>query len=178
MVEEQCGYVKNDGEPCSFSPKYSDGRCGHHTDVDGGSSGPTSRLEDNPEVAELMAEEVRQGATVLEALAEVEEKTGVYITESTHRNWMQRGKSDTEQTIYKDYRTGVMRARKTAARSERRQLKQQCIDNGDTRTLHKIHKEMYGDLYDGEMDGDSAAPPFAIPEDLMKEWQQQETSPQ
>jgi len=179
MTEDDiCGYVKNDGEECTFSPKYSDGRCGHHTDVDGGSSGPTSRLEENPEVIELMAEEIRQGATVLEALAEVEEKTGVYISESTHRNWMQRGKSDTKQTLYKDYRTGVMRARNNAAKSERRKLMQECIENGDTRTLHKIHKEMYGDLYDNDTSGETVAAPFAIPEDLMKEWQQQETSPQ
>lgn len=178
MVEEQCGYVKNDGDACTFAPKYPDGRCGHHTDHETGSTGRTSRLNENPEVITLMAGEIRQGATISEALAEVEEKTGVFIAQSTHGNWMQRGKSDADDSIYKEYRKEVMRARKNAARSERRQLKQECLENGDTRTFHKLHKEQYGDLYDGDVNEDSVTAPFAIPEDLMEEWQQQDASPQ
>ena len=32
---EECGHMKNDGERCTFSAKYSDGKCGHHTDEKG-----------------------------------------------------------------------------------------------------------------------------------------------
>lgn len=38
MSEEEddiCGYEKDDGEICEYSPKYSDGRCGYHSDEDG-----------------------------------------------------------------------------------------------------------------------------------------------
>jgi hypothetical protein len=30
--EEVCGAIKNDDEPCDYTPKYDDGRCGIHTD--------------------------------------------------------------------------------------------------------------------------------------------------
>jgi hypothetical protein len=30
--EEVCGALKNDGEPCDYTAKYDDGRCGIHTD--------------------------------------------------------------------------------------------------------------------------------------------------
>lgn len=29
--EERCGEIKSDGEPCAYTPKYEDGKCGVHT---------------------------------------------------------------------------------------------------------------------------------------------------
>jgi len=31
-TDEQCGVIKNDGDPCTFKAKYDDGKCGIHTD--------------------------------------------------------------------------------------------------------------------------------------------------
>lgn len=30
-MAKECGHTKNNGEPCTFPAKYSDGKCGHHT---------------------------------------------------------------------------------------------------------------------------------------------------
>lgn len=32
MTEETCTAVKNDGEPCTYTAKHDDGKCGIHTD--------------------------------------------------------------------------------------------------------------------------------------------------
>ncbi len=32
MTEETCTAVKNDGEPCTYTASYDDGKCGIHTD--------------------------------------------------------------------------------------------------------------------------------------------------
>ena len=31
-MSDECGHIKNDGEPCEYAPKYDDGKCGIHTD--------------------------------------------------------------------------------------------------------------------------------------------------
>ena len=36
---EQCGHIKNDGEACTYTPKYEDGKCGIHTDNPDGGNG-------------------------------------------------------------------------------------------------------------------------------------------
>jgi len=45
--DDICGAIKNNGEPCQYSPKYADGRCGIHTkekDTDPG--GRPSKFDD------------------------------------------------------------------------------------------------------------------------------------
>lgn len=41
---EQCGEIKNDGEPCVFTPKYEDGKCGIHSDKSGTKQGRDSKF--------------------------------------------------------------------------------------------------------------------------------------
>ncbi|MDT3434699.1 hypothetical protein [Haloarcula sp. 1CSR25-25] len=31
MTDEQCGHIKNNGDPCEYTPKYPDGKCGIHS---------------------------------------------------------------------------------------------------------------------------------------------------
>lgn len=166
MSDEECNGIKNNGEPCTYPAKYPDGKCGHHTDTDGVNE-KKSMLEENPGIAELIQGEIQNGATVSEACSEAN------VAQSTHGNWMQKGKDENAKDIYKEYRNGVMRARRTAAKNERRQLKVMCAEQGDTRTYWKIHQEQYGDLYAGDSEeSEETQPIFAMPEAIAKEWQQ------
>lgn len=46
MTDDVCGAIKNDGEPCGYTPKYEDGKCGIHTDVtDTDAGGRPSKFE-------------------------------------------------------------------------------------------------------------------------------------
>lgn len=43
--DDVCGEIKNDGEPCDYTPKYDDGKCGIHTD-ETADQGRPSKFED------------------------------------------------------------------------------------------------------------------------------------
>ena len=174
MTDDICGAETTKGTPCQ-NPA---GSCPWH----GSDETPDtkkSKLERNPEILDLAIDEIMRGATVGEALAEVEEKTGVYVDKSTHRNWLAMGKDDTNAEIYKDYRTGLTHARKRGKRHDRNTIKQRAMDEGDLRLWWKIHMQQYGNEYETEEEDNSdMAPPFAIPESLIEQWQQQTPTPQ
>lgn len=45
MSGDICGEEKGDGEECTFNPKHSDGRCGHHTETgENGEQGRPTKL--------------------------------------------------------------------------------------------------------------------------------------
>jgi hypothetical protein len=175
--EEICGYEKGtDGEPCEFTPSYPDGRCGHHTDHDTATEpdGRQSKLDDNPEIIDLIGEEIERGATIGEALSEIDEKTGVFIARGTHDRWMAKGKQDGSKTLYQKYRSEVRRARERAKRSGRKSIEREAIEKGDTRTMLELHKMQYGDLYADESHEDTTqAVKLGIPDELKEQWQQQ-----
>jgi hypothetical protein len=166
-----CGEEKNDGTTCTFSPKYSDGKCGHHTETKETNTGRPSKLKENKEVIQLIGDEIERGATINEALAEVEQKTGITIARSTHGNWMAKGAKEDSEGIFKEYRTEITRARNMAARTDRRNLINKCRETDDTRTWWKVHQQQYGDLYADETVDDDARPVFNVPEDIVEEWQ-------
>jgi hypothetical protein len=151
-MTDECGADTADGGTCGFNGKYPDGRCGHHTDHT--PDRKQSKLEANPEVVDLVIQEIEHGATVSEALAEVEEKTGVFIAQSTHGNWLSKGRDDSNPDIYAEYRKGVTRARKTGKRRDRDTIKRRAQEKDDVRLLWKIHKEQYGDEYDSDTELD------------------------
>jgi hypothetical protein len=176
MSDNVCGHEKNDGEPCTFSPRYPDGKCGHHTQHDSantGDSGRKHKLDENPEIVDLMAEEVERGATIGEALTEVYEKTGVFIAQSTHGNWMAHGRKEDAKEIEKEYRSEVKRARERAKREGRQDIQRKAAEKGDTRTMLEIHKMQYGDLYADEGEDIEREPPFDVPEELIEKWRQE-----
>jgi len=58
---EQCGHIKNDGEPCTYTPKYDDGKCGVHSELnDDGPGRPFALTEDDHED---ILEAARMGAS-------------------------------------------------------------------------------------------------------------------
>jgi IS30 family transposase len=171
MSSDTCNATTADGTPCENSACRSDGRCWIHTQTD---DTDTTGLKLNQEISGLIIEEIEHGSTVSEALAEVEQKTGVSISESTHHNWMQRGKDETSDDMYLEYRRGVTRARELSKRDERKSIKQQAIENNDIRLQWKIHMEQYGDEYADEQT-ETKSPPFALPEDVIDKWQHTDT---
>ncbi|UXF50357.1 hypothetical protein 7778G3D08_16 [Haloquadratum phage sp.] len=171
MSSDTCNATTADGTPCENSACRSDGRCWIHTETD---DTDTTGLKLNQEISGLIIEEIEHGSTVSEALAEVEQKTGVSISESTHHNWMQRGKDETSDDMYLEYRRGVTRARELSKRDERKSIKQQAIENNDIRLQWKIHMEQYGDEYADEQT-ETKSPPFALPEDVIDKWQHTDT---
>jgi hypothetical protein len=71
---DECGATKNDGERCTYSPSYPDGRCGihsEHNDTDTGRPSEVAKHEDE------ILEGARQGMTKqgLARLAGVDEST-------------------------------------------------------------------------------------------------------
>jgi len=168
MSSDSCNATTADGTPCENSACRSDGRCWIHTETS--DNADTTRLKLNQEISDLIIEEIEHGSTVSEALAEVEQKTGVSISESTHHNWMQRGKDDTADDLFLDYRRGITRARELGKRDERKSIKQQAIENDDVRLLWKIHMKQYGNEYSDEQT-ETKSPPFALPEDVIDKWQ-------
>lgn len=170
-MSDKCGHPTNDGGQCSFNANYPDGKCGHHTTHTEQNGGKTSKLAENEQVIELVGEEIQRGATIPEALSEVEEKTGVFIARGTHDSWMAKGKQEDGKEIYTKYRSEVRRARNIAARADRTELKRECQEKGDTRTWWKVHQQQYGDLYESDSEADEdRGVRQEIPEDLVSKW--------
>lgn len=84
--EDICGEEKADGEVCTFSPKHSDGKCGHHTDEKEYEGGRPTKL--SYERQEQIATAIEGGKSLNSAsrMAGVDPAT-VY-------NWIDRGESE------------------------------------------------------------------------------------
>ena len=82
----ECGHIKNDGEPCTFSAKYEDGKCGHHTEEQEYEGGRPSKL--SYERQEKIAGEIEQGKSLNSAAR----MAGV--DPSTVYGWIDRGESE------------------------------------------------------------------------------------
>ena len=95
MTNETCDAVKNDGEPCQLPASRDDGRCHHHTEIDGerANGGRPSLLE---EYEDDIYAGARQGMT-LEGCARL-----AGVDESTLYRWIDK---------YEDFRKSLNRAR-------------------------------------------------------------------
>lgn len=174
MVDE-CGHTKNDGEPCTFPGKYDDGKCGHHTQHDSKDKpkGKQSLLETNDGITDLIAGEVQNGSTIGEALAEAD------LARGTHDRWMAKGKDESSKECYQKYRSEITRAREIAKKNDRKSIERDAVDQGDLRLRWKIHMQQYGDAYEGDATSDEGiSAPFAVPEELIEQWQQQAPTPE
>lgn len=78
--DEQCGEIKNSGEPCENPVKYADGKCGIHSDINGDTQGRPTKFND--ERAQLAIEAAREGKSV----GGCERAAGV--GEGTVRKWL------------------------------------------------------------------------------------------
>ena len=95
MTNETCGYEKADGEPCELPASRDDGRCHHHTSIEGerANGGRPSLLDEYED--DILAG-ARQGMT-LEGCARL-----AGVDESTVHRWKNK---------YEDFRKSLKRAR-------------------------------------------------------------------
>jgi len=135
MTDDTCGYEKADGTPCELPASRDDGRCHHHTDIEGerANGGRPSLLDEYEDDIYVGA---RQGMT-LEGCARL-----AGIDESTLHRWIKK---------YEDFRKSLRRAR---AQGELKRL-QSVNDAGSRFVLErsfgyvKTEKRELEDVTDG-----------------------------
>lgn len=165
MSEDICGSTNTtSGEPCKFTPGDS---CPWH-DSENPAEGRKTRLEENPEIKDLIVGELQAGATVPEACAEAGIGTSAYY------DWRDRGK-ESEDTVFSEFAEETTHARRIASKNDRRELKSECKENKDTRTWYKLHHDQYGDTYGKEEAEERAtgSEGFGVPDELIEQWQQE-----
>jgi hypothetical protein len=157
---DKCGAETTQGHPCQ-NPADS---CPWHG-PDATAEPRKTALEEQPEITHLVAGELQNESTVPEACAEAD------ISVNQYKDWYARGNNPDAKEIFTTFRTECRRARMVAAGSDREQVKNTAREQGDARTLWKAHMQQYGDIYAEEGVEDMGALPFAIPEELIEEWQ-------
>jgi len=157
---ELCGAETTQGHSCQNKA----GSCPWHGE-DSTAQPRQTLLEEEPHIAELVAGELQNESTVPEACAEA----GISVKQ--YHDWYGRGKEDDAKDIFREFRSEAKRARMVAAGSDRRNVKDTAQEQGDARTLWKAHMQQYGDIYAEEGAEEKATMPFAVPDELIKEWQ-------
>jgi hypothetical protein len=162
--DDICGSTNTgSGEPCQRSAGWGrdtdSGPCVDHADGDGG-TGRRSELKESPEIVDLVAGELSNGATVPEACAEAG------ISTSSYHEWRRKGEADDAADVFTEFLEETTRARRIGAKRDRERLKEKMAETGDTRTWYKLHHDQYGDTYTEEGgDGDAAEGiPLVVPE--------------
>jgi hypothetical protein len=166
MSEDICGSTNTtSGEPCKFTPAES---CPWH-DSENPAEGRKTRLEENPEIKDLIVGELQAGATVPEACAEAG------ISKHQYYDWNRRGKDSDADSVFSKFSKETTHARRIASKNDRRELKSKCKENNDTRTWYKLHHDQYGDTYGKEEAEDRAtgSEGFGVPDELIEQWQQE-----
>lgn len=126
MTDDVCGYEKADGEPCQLPASREDGRCHHHTEIDGerANGGRPSIFE---EYRDDVIEAAEDGLTI-EGCART---AGVGV--STLYEWLDERE---------DFAEAFNRAR---ARGERRLIRQALTDDDvDERTARFLLERSFG----------------------------------
>ena len=162
--DEICGSTDTHSEePCQRTAGWGrdadSGPCIDHAD-DAGGTGRRSELEQSPEIVDLVAGELSNGATVPEACAEAG------ISTSAYHEWRRKGEADDAPEVFVEFLEQTTRARRIGAKRDRERLKDLIAEEGDTRTWYKLHHDQYGDSYDEEGgDGDATdGIPLVVPD--------------
>ncbi|QLH78684.1 hypothetical protein HZS55_15920 [Halosimplex rubrum] len=105
--DEICGETKNDGDPCEYTPKYDDGKCGIHTEcTDTDDGGRPSKFTD--ERARDAVEAAREGLSK----AGCERAAGV--GDGTLSNWLEQNPTfEDEDGEVREFFRAFRRARRT-----------------------------------------------------------------
>lgn len=169
--DDICGYVKNDGEECGFSPKYPDGRCGHHTEHDTGAEndeGRPSKL--SYERQEKIAQALEQGKSLNSAAR----MAGV--TPNTVYNWLDRGESQKQNgkdNEYTEFFNRITRAKGQGEDFYFNLALQLAKENEDHRFIASLMKQRYPDSWGDTETGVDAeqGTTINIPESVTDKWQ-------
>ncbi len=161
-MAEKCGAETTQGHPCQ-NPAAS---CPWHGE-DATAEPRQTLLEEEPSIAQVVAGELQNEKTVPEACAEAN------ISINQYNKWYARGADDDAEDVFRNFRRECRRARMIAAGSDRDNLKNLAREAGDTRTLWKAHMQQYGDIYAEEGSEETTGIPFAVPDELIEEWQRE-----
>lgn len=144
-----CGEEKNDGDKCTFEPKYPDGKCGHHTEHDTGAErreGRPSKL--SYERQEKICGAIEQGKSLTSAAR----MAGVNVT--TVINWADRGEAEKEagkDNEYTEFYERLTRAKGNGEDFYFSLAMQLAKENEDHRFIASLMKQRYPDSW-GETD--------------------------
>ncbi len=150
MTSELCGYEKDDGGPCQLPASRPDGRCHHHTQIDGAraNGGRQSKLTEGRQ--ENIAVMIEDGHSIGAAAR----SNGINV--STFFNWMEKGEQQ-DDGPYADFYDRLTRARGNGERKYVDTIAEIARETNDTATLMTLLKSRYpdawGDVERGEQTG-------------------------
>ena len=165
MGDDICGHIKNSGKECTYSPKYDDGKCGHHTECDTGADrrgGRPSKL--SYERQEKIATAVEGGKSITSAarMAGVD-RTTVY-------GWLDKGEAskqagdDNEFTEFYDRLT---RAKGHGEDFYFNLALSLAKEDGDHRFIASLMKQRYPDSW-GETETGVEATEITVTSDVVE----------
>lgn len=161
--DDICGAEKTNGEVCTFSPKHSDGKCGHHTDTDENEpQGRDSKLTKQRE--EQIAQAIEQGKSMTIAAR----KAGV--SRNAVYSWIEKGE-DQDEGIYSDFHDRIRRARGEGEDFYLSLALEMAKENGDHRFIASLMKQRYPDSWAEDDDSpgvDTDAIVINVPEDAKR----------
>lgn len=140
--EDICGHEKNDGEKCTFSPKHSDGKCGHHTDEKEYGGGRPSKLDLSTQ--ESIAQAIEQGKSMNSAAR----MAGVNPT--TVYGWIDRGESELKDGKDNEFTEFYKRLTRAKGQGEDFYFSlalQLAKENEDHRFIASLMKQRYPDSW-------------------------------
>lgn len=156
---EICGATKGNGKTCTYSPKHSDGRCGHHTDTDENEpQGRDSKLTKQRE--EQIAQAIENGRSMTSAarMAGVS-RNAVY-------SWIEKGE-DQDEGIYSDFHDRIRRAQGNGEDFYFSLALQMAKENEDHRFIASLMKQRYPDSW-GDTETGVGAPEINVSSDVVE----------
>jgi transposase-like protein len=162
-MTDDCGHIKNDGEPCTYEAKYPDGKCGHHTASDEvGDGGRPTKL--TRERQEQIAAAIESGKSITSAarMAGVS-RNAVY-------DWMEKGETQ-EEGVYAEFHDRLMRARGHGEDFYYNLALELAKENEDHRFIASLMKQRYPDSWgDTETGVEADTVEINVSEDIAETW--------
>lgn len=167
MADDICGHEKADGEPCTYSPSYPDGKCGHHTEnEDAGDAGRPTKL--SYERQEAIANDIERGRSMRSAARKQD------LSPHTVINWMQRGEADLEEgkeNEYTEFFTRITRAKGYGEEWYMKTIIELAKENEDHRFLMSLMKQRYPDSWgETETGVDADTIKLEVSENVKNSW--------
>lgn len=166
MDDDVCGHIKNNGEPCEYSPSYPDGKCGHHTDE----KGP----EDRGRPTKLTKQREEQIASAIEngrSMTSAARMAGV--SRNAVYSWIEKGE-DQEEGVYAEFHDRVRRAQGKGEDFYFSLALEMAKEEGDHRFIASLMKQRYPDSWgDTETGVDADTVKLEVSENVKNSWPEQ-----
>lgn len=154
-----CGAEKGDGEICTFIPKYSDGRCGHHTET--GENEPQGR---DSKLTKQREEQIAQAIENGRSMTSAARMAGV--SRNAIYSWIEKGE-DQDEGIYSDFHDRIRRAQGNGEDFYFSLALQMAKENEDHRFIASLMKQRYPDSW-GDTKTGVDAPEINVSSDVVE----------